>query len=136
MKQWQAIGAEVIIQPAQDPIQAVSCALVQTQNQLPIELVAPLDSENSPLTSRLKRGGGLDHICVFVDDLNTSMDAYKKQGAFVLVEPVFGCVWNRSICFLLQPTGLVLELMSREIVMQDKPDPLADAEYYQKLLSQ
>ena len=46
-----------------------------------IELLEPT-SEDSPIASFLaKRGGGIHHIAVKVEDINASLEAHKKAGA-------------------------------------------------------
>ena len=124
LQRWKQDGAKILIKPAIDPKQNVNCALIQLEGNLLIELISPANDLPSPLASRLAKGGGLDHICTFVDDVEKSVAQYRKQGAIVLVHPTFGCVWNRTISFILLRDGMVLELMSRDICMADLPDPL------------
>lgn len=114
LAQWIQVGAQIIIPPTADPIQRVSCALISFAGALPIELVAPLgDASESPVGQRLKRGGGMDHVCLFTDDMDRDIATYVTGGALLVVEPVYGCVFNRTIAFLQLRTGLVLELMTR-----------------------
>ena len=122
--QWQALGAAVVIAPRVDPIQNVTCAFLIAHDFLPVELVAPTGDGTNPLKARLKKGGGLDHVCCFTDDVEAAFDVHVKEGAVPLVRPVFGEVWNRTIAFVFLPTGLTLELMSRATVRPEEPDPL------------
>jgi len=114
LTQWLNTGAQIIIPPTDDPVQHVSCALISFAGSVPIELVAPLgDVEESPVAARLKRGGGLDHVCMFTDDMNMDIARHQEKGALLVVKPVYGCVFDRQIAFLQLRTGLVLELMNR-----------------------
>ena len=61
IRRWSETGAEVVIEPTDDPIQRVTCCLLRTDGSVDIELVAPITPGDSPVDNRLKRGGGLDH---------------------------------------------------------------------------
>lgn len=124
MKRWIQSGAEIIIEPTFDPIQNVWCSFLVCFSSLPIELVAPSDSGNSPLVSRLKKGGGLDHICLFVNNVDEAFQQELDRGGLELCSPVYGCVWDRTIAFVGQRTGLVLELMSKDPEGKLLEDPL------------
>jgi methylmalonyl-CoA/ethylmalonyl-CoA epimerase len=53
-----------------------------------IELLEPT-SEDSPISKFLeKRGGGIHHIAVEVDDIETSLNQLKDRGGGVLLELV------------------------------------------------
>lgn len=107
-------GAILEIAPTDDPIQRVTCALMRMEDGGAIELVAPLDPEDSPVTSRLRRGGGLDHLCYLVDDLETELAVEVGRGATVVCDPVYAVTFDRMIAFVLRRTGLLVELMARD----------------------
>ena len=107
-------GATVVIEPTDDPVQRVTCALVRLADGIDIELVAPLDPDNSPVTARLRRGGGLDHICLAVDDVASSLAAEEDRGAVVVCPPVHAVTFDRTIAFAHRRSGLLIELMARE----------------------
>lgn len=125
LKMWQRDGATLIVPPAIDPIQNVSCAFLLYGNALPIELVAPLADGPNPVESRLKKGGGLDHVCLFSDDLEKEVETMQADGAHVLVEPCYGAVFDRRLAFLATRAGLTVELMTRVPVGRASEDPLA-----------
>jgi methylmalonyl-CoA/ethylmalonyl-CoA epimerase len=106
----------VLIPPTADPIQRVSCCLLRTDDAIDVELVAPLASGESPVESRLKRGGGLDHVCYFVDTLAEELEAEVAKGALVVCEPTYAVTFDRDIAFVQRRSGLVVELMTREPV--------------------
>ncbi len=124
LHQWRDQDVQMVIEPTIDPIQNVICTFFIFQNCLPIELVAPTGIGNSPLDSRLRKGGGLDHVCRFVDDVKLAADESAAKGSIVLVKPTIGCVWNREIAFVYLKSGLILEFMSRSIADTNLPDPL------------
>lgn len=124
VKTWLRQGATMVVPPAVDPIQNVSCALLLHLDCLPIELVAPLPDGPNPVAGRLAKGGGLDHICLFSDDLETDLARMVETGGVAVVEPCYGAVFKRRLAFVVNRAGLVIELMTRATV-QDGDDPLA-----------
>ena len=51
-----------------------------------VELLEPI-SEDSPISNFLeKRGGGLHHVAVRVDDINAALDRFKRQGVSLIDE--------------------------------------------------
>lgn len=105
-------GATVLIEPTEDPIQKVICALVGVEGEAPIELVAPINPEDSPVSSRLRRGGGLDHLCYSVIDVGSALEYEEKRGAMIVCEPVPAVTFNRIIGFAHRRSGLLIEYMS------------------------
>ncbi len=114
LKQFMAEGAVLEIPPTDDPIQKVTCALLRLVDGTAVELVAPLDPEDSPVTSRLRRGGGLDHLCYSVDDVQTALDAEDEAGSLIVCDPVHAVTFDKTIGFALRRSGLLVEFMSRE----------------------
>ena len=114
LKRFQAEGAVVVIAPTEDPIQRVSCCLLRCDGAVDIELVAPLVPGDSPVEARLKRGGGLDHVCYYVEDLDAAVAAEIEAGSIVVCEPVHAVTFDRRIAFVQRRSGLVVELMARE----------------------
>ncbi|MEK7264533.1 MAG: VOC family protein [Pseudomonadota bacterium] len=123
LTRWTSAGAVVFIDPELDPVQKVYCALVGFPSALPFELVAP-SGEDSPVQARLKKGGGLDHVCFFVDDIEAAFADYQARGGLPLVSPVYGVVFDRMIAFVQMRTGLVVELMKLKRENRKAADPL------------
>lgn len=113
VRRFEAEGSVVVIPPTDDPIQRVSCCLVRTDEAIDIELVAPLVKGDSPVEARIKRGGGLDHVCYFVDDLDEALASEIESGAVVVCEPTYAVTFDRDIAFVHRRSGLVVELMTR-----------------------
>ena len=87
LQRFEAEGAVVVIPPTADPVQRVSCCLVRGDGAVDIELVAPLVPGDSPIEARLKRGGGLDHLCYFVPYVRDGVGIRGCAGAVVVCEP-------------------------------------------------
>lgn len=113
LKRFVREGAEVVLTPCHDPVQNVHVAVVELPGQVAIELVAPDDSGNSPVKARLDRGGGLDHLCYFTDDIEAAVNHETEQGAVVVCDPVFAVAFNATVAFVHRRTGLVVEYMTR-----------------------
>jgi catechol 2,3-dioxygenase-like lactoylglutathione lyase family enzyme len=114
LRRFSEEGATLLLGPTDDPIQTVSCALLRLADGLDVELVAPLDPESSPVTARLARGGGLDHVCLAVDDVTTALAEEEDRRAVVVCEPVHAVTFDRTIAFVRRRSGLLVELMARE----------------------
>jgi methylmalonyl-CoA/ethylmalonyl-CoA epimerase len=114
LRRFEAEGGVVVIPPTADPIQRVSCCLLRCDGAIDIELVAPLVPGDSPIESRLTRGGGLDHLCYFVPDVREALASEIARGAVVVCEPTYAVTFGRTIAFVQRRTGLVVELMARE----------------------
>jgi methylmalonyl-CoA/ethylmalonyl-CoA epimerase len=113
VRRFEAEGSVVVIPPTEDPIQRVSCCLLRTDDAIDVELVAPLVPGDSPVESRLKRGGGLDHVCYLVDSLEEELRSEVANGAMVVCEPTHAVTFGRDIAFVHRRSGLVVELMAR-----------------------
>ena len=113
IRSFQREGAEVLVEPTVDPVQKVICALVGIEGEVPIELVAPIDPDDSPLAARLRRGGGIDHLCYLVDDVALALEFEEEQGAMIVCEPVPAVTFDRVIGFAHRRSGLLVEYMGR-----------------------
>ena len=102
-----------MIAPTEDQVQRSPAAVVRIATGIDIELVAPIDAEDSPVTARLRRGGGLDHICLAVDDVGVSLDEERDRGAMVVCPPVHAVTFERTIAFVYRRSGLLVEPMNR-----------------------
>ena len=125
LKIWEKQGAVLLVPPAVDPIQNVWCSLIVYRNSIPIELVAPRPDGPNPIETRLRKGGGLDHICLFSDDLAADIQDFSAAGGTVVVAPCYGAVFDRELAFLTTRSGLTIELMTRAGVGRQEVDPLA-----------
>ncbi|MBC2594326.1 VOC family protein [Ruficoccus amylovorans] len=76
-----------------------------------LELVSPA-SENSKLSSALKKGGGLHHLCYEVDELGAACAHLRAGGMFPLGEPVPAVAFpGRRIAWFMDARRLLVELV-------------------------
>ncbi len=112
LKKFIREGAKVLIEPSQETSQRVWICLIEIQGGIKIELISPLDSNNSPIKSRLSKGGGLDHICFEVSDIEKALEQEKANGGIIICPKVPAIVFkNHMIAFVYRPSGLIVELM-------------------------
>jgi methylmalonyl-CoA/ethylmalonyl-CoA epimerase len=109
-------GAAVVVEPVDDPIQRVTVALVLADGAVPIELVAPSPGVDSPITARLRRGGGFDHLCYSVGDVPGSLHEEAGQGSLIVCKPVFAVAFGRTVGFVQRRSGMVVEYISDDEV--------------------
>lgn len=105
-------GYELTSGPFDDPIQKVSvCFLSRGDGDLVIELVAPL-GDDSPVTGRLKGGGGAYHICYQVPDLRASIQHFIEKGSLLISGPDPAVAFNqREIAWLMTEARVLVELV-------------------------
>lgn len=109
-------GATVLVEPVDDPIQRVTVALLAVDAEVPVELVAPIPGVDGPITARLQRGGGLDHLCFVVDDVGAALAEDEERGGLIVCEPVFAVAFRRTVGFVQRRSGMVVEYVSAEEV--------------------
>ena len=112
LRRFQREGARIIIEPTVDPRQKVEVCLLDPGGGVDIELVAPVGRADSPVTARLGKGGGLDHLCYLVGDVAGALAAETEKGAVVVCEPTYAVAFGREVGFVHRRSGLVIELMS------------------------
>jgi methylmalonyl-CoA/ethylmalonyl-CoA epimerase len=111
IRRFEDAGGELIVGPTDDPLLGVTCALLRLPEGVDIELVAPLAGADSPISARLARGGGLDHLCFWVEDLDASLAREMDNGALLLVPPTYAVTFDSTVAFVHRRSGLVVELM-------------------------
>jgi len=78
---------------------------------LQLELLAP-DSDDSPVASALKKGGGPNHLCFEVADLDEALEFARRQGSRIISEPVeASALANRKIAFVFTPDQQIVEFL-------------------------
>lgn len=105
-------GATVVVEPIDDPIQCVTVALLSTDAEVPIELVAPIPGLDAPIAARLSRGGGLDHLCYTVADVAGALEQEAARDSLVVCPPVFAVAFSRTVGFVQRRSGMVVEYIS------------------------
>jgi methylmalonyl-CoA/ethylmalonyl-CoA epimerase len=114
VRRFEDAGAELVVGPTDDPLLGVACALMRLPEGVDVELVAPLEGVDSPIAARLKRGGGLDHLCFWVEDLDASLARELENDAMLLVEPTYAVTFDSTVAFVQRRGGLVVELMGEK----------------------
>ena len=78
---------------------------------LQLELLTP-DSDDSPLALALKKGGGPNHLCFEVADLDQALDLARQQGSRIICETVQAqAIANRRIAFVFTPDQQIVEFL-------------------------
>jgi len=105
-------GYELRSGPFDDPIQKVSvCFLSRRDEDMMIELVAPL-GDDSPVTGKLKAGGGAYHICYEVPDIRASIKHFVEKHSVLISGPDPAVAFNqREIAWLMTEARVLVELV-------------------------
>ena len=111
IRRFVEAGGELLVGPTDDPLLGVACALIRLPEGVDVELVAPLAGVEAPISGRLKRGGGLDHLCFWVEDLDASLAREVENDAMLLVPPTYAVTFDSTVAFVQRRGGLVVELM-------------------------
>jgi methylmalonyl-CoA/ethylmalonyl-CoA epimerase len=111
IRRFEDAGGQLVVGPTDDPALGVVCALIRLPEGVDVELVAPLVGADSPVTARLQRGGGLDHLCFWVEDLDAALSREVHNDALPLVPPTYAVTFDSTIAFVQRRSGLVVELM-------------------------
>lgn len=117
IQQWERVYLELgythIEGPIFDSNQQVYVSFYTLGESFTIELIQP-GSEKSPISRFLKNGGGLNHICYEVDDIEKSMIDLRESGAVCASLPKPAKAFNnREVAFMLLPTKDIIELLQR-----------------------
>ncbi|MEE8558976.1 MAG: VOC family protein [Myxococcota bacterium] len=112
LRRFELEGAIVLIPPTSDPLQRVEVCLLNVDETIAIELVAPMDDGESPIRARVGRGGGLDHVCYTVDDVGEALAEEESKGAIVVCPPTYAIAFDREVGFVHRRSGVVVEYMS------------------------
>jgi methylmalonyl-CoA/ethylmalonyl-CoA epimerase len=114
-RSFEREGATVVSPPIDDPIQRVTVQFLREPATGELwELVVPLgEAADSPLTSRLARGGGFDHVCYELDEgdgtLEERLAAEVERGGQVVCAPVMATAFGRRIAFVFRRSQRLIE---------------------------
>ena len=99
-----------------DPLQRVRVSFfcpVDTRNPV-FELVEPA-GDGSPVSSFLKKGGGLHHVCYEIDDLESGLWQAERTGFAIFAAPAPAVAFEgRRIAWVCSRSRLLMELLERE----------------------
>ena len=100
-----------------DPIQRVRVSFFSpTDLRNPVfELVEPA-GEASPVSSFLKKGGGLHHVCYEIDDLESGLQEARSVGLAVVAAPAPAVAFGgRRIAWVCSRNRMLMEFLERRI---------------------
>jgi len=110
INKWENDGFKVAIPPVDDLNIGVSCVMLTDVSSFAIEIISPL-SGSSSLSARMKRGGGLDHICFSTENIDQQLQIEQINGAIVVLEPTVAKLFNRKVAFVIRRSGLLTEFI-------------------------
>ena len=92
---YRPIGARIV-----DPLQDVELQFLEDDAGVRVELIRPL-SDASAAARAVNQGGGLNHICYRVKDLDASVNALVASDAKLVREPRPAVAFNgKRVAFL------------------------------------
>ena len=95
------------IGPIWDPNLKANLQLFEICNGISIELV-----DGPAVSSLIKKRISLYHYCYEVDDIDSKIIDFKKNGGFVIIKPTPALLFeNRLVSFINTPIGII-ELLS------------------------
>lgn len=104
-------GARTIAPPLEDPLQRVRVAFIDAGTGTSIEGIEPL-GDDSPVAHFLGSGGGLNHLCFEVQDLDAELGRLRGEGCLPVSPPkparAFG---GRRVAFLYTRERQLVELV-------------------------
>ena len=104
-------GFELLDPPVADPLQNVRVAFVNVGTEVTVELIEPLD-ETSPVARFLEQGGGLNHLCYTVNELEETIAHLRNEGCLVVSEPKPAVAFEKQrVAFLVTPERQLIELL-------------------------
>lgn len=69
-----------------DSSRRVRLALLVSENNFRVELIQPID-QNSPSYDFMKRGGGIQHLCYRVSNIENTIKYLKKENHLLISPP-------------------------------------------------
>ena len=97
-----------------DPQQKVFVQFLagKSLGNLQLELLSPA-GDDSPVAEALAKGGGPNHLCFEVGDLDETITSARKDGCRVICPPVdAAAMQGRRIAFVFTPDQQVMEFVS------------------------
>jgi len=98
----------------EDKNQKVRIAFIrQATGNFSFELLEPL-TKDSPVMNALRKGGGLNHICYEVSDINSSIQLLRENGCKLISGPTPAIAFgNSNIAFLYTRHKEIIELVEK-----------------------
>jgi len=115
LREFERMGYHALSEKIIDPIQKVELLFINNENNHPIELVAPMDNKESPISNILRKNSAtLYHICYEVDNIEKSIAELKTKHFVIVANPTQAVAFNmRKICFLYNSHIGLIELLEK-----------------------
>ncbi|MDY3506265.1 VOC family protein [Riemerella anatipestifer] len=115
LKEFEKIGYTATSEKIIDPIQGVELLFIGNDTSHLIELVSPLDKNGYPVTKILqKNGASLYHICYEVEDLDVTIEDFKKKKFLLVLAPTPAVAFNnRRISFMYNTHLGLIEFLEK-----------------------
>ncbi|NHN58474.1 MULTISPECIES: VOC family protein [Halorussus] len=119
----ELLGAEKLVHEA-DPTGAFRWAYYLLGDASRVELIEPVDGEQSFLTDFLAENGpGMHHVTLEVGDMDAAVAALEADGVRVVDRTDYDA-WAEAFVSPRNPTGVLFQLMEyREPFEAGRPDP-------------
>lgn len=114
-----ALGAVPLGGRIHDPVQQVYLMFVRLPDRTLVELIEPA-SNQSPVARALTKGGGANHLCFEVDDLEAELARLRPCCVPIGTPRAAVAFDGRRVLFLLLGKHLVIELLER--ASGERPD--------------
>jgi|SRR6185369_3441218 len=100
-------GSRLLRGPAVNQEQQVEYAFVQLQGGITVEILGV--KESSPISGHVAKGGGPNHFCYAVANIDASISNALKAGARVILSPISDVAFDgRRVAFLFyEPLGVL-----------------------------
>jgi methylmalonyl-CoA/ethylmalonyl-CoA epimerase len=107
-------GYEVRSPVIHDPLQTAYVQFLKLPGSLDfLELVTP-DGPESKLARALSKGGGLNHLCYAVDDIDDACRAMRRKAMLIIQPPMNAVAFpGRRIAWLIGRDRIPIELVER-----------------------
>ncbi len=97
-----------------DPLQGVELQFLEDDRGQRLELIRP-SGVGSPVARALEKGGGFNHVCYRVADLEAAARDLLDNGALVVREPLPAVAFNgRRVAFFYTRQRELVELVEAE----------------------
>ena len=114
LEKWLKSGYKIEKPIIYDKFQNVNFCLLTHENELTIELISPGSAGPHPLTSRIRRGGGLDHVCYQVKDFDSIISKERLNGSLFILKRTFSPLFGCDVIFFLRKSGLLVEYLESD----------------------
>ncbi|HYA18250.1 MAG TPA: VOC family protein [Bryobacteraceae bacterium] len=109
---YLAMGYELRTAVIHDPVQTAFVQFLRiARDSAYIELVSP-DGPGSKLANALQKGGGLNHLCYAIPDIEAGCAWLRERGFMAIADPVPAVAFGgRRVAWFRGPDRLLVELV-------------------------